>query len=255
MRLMKYELFRILHMKSFWLILSISSLFTVFSFFVDSKSIQIILSLPNSTYNDELINEYEKIVHFGYTGFINGANQVLILLIPLVISIIISAEAYKGTLINILSLGYSRTRVYVSKLLVSCLVTTFIYFCSTIIYGILASVEWGFSNSQFDWLRFFILIITKLLLFVGVCSVVVSISFIFNNKIISIIMSMAFFKILPVILSMFKTILNINYNFENFELASLISTNLDFSLSNLSIFLLISDKHCIFGFIQYNWYY
>lgn len=244
--LLKYEKNRVINSKSFWIILAVSTAFTLLSIIVTKvTAIQhgdIITFQDGSDIHQIFIGVY------GVDALISGMSDFLVTLVPVLISIFVAAElGSNGTIKNIISRGYTKQQVFISKLIVSYIIILVVIIISVIFHTILASVFWGFSKDIVPIGKVLSLFTTKLFAFFALGTTSVAIAFIVRNVGGAIAISVGLLRLMPFTLNSIILLANNDGSWlAKYEISSAISSIID---SNTSQEILLTVLFCSLGYI------
>lgn len=159
--LLRSDFYKLSKLKSFPICLLICVAFSVASIFILDFSNQV-LGGPELQFADQI-----------FPAFANNSS----LFFCIVISIFAASEFGFGTIKNTASRGFSRSAIYLSKLLVSFVITVVFVLASVLGYGVSAAALWGLGDlpSGF-WGNLALLAALQLLLNLAFASVFVMIS-------------------------------------------------------------------------------
>lgn len=117
------------------------------------------------------------------TMFQQGFTSDSLLFIAIVISIFIGSEFAHGTIKNIASKSFSRTKLFLSKWIVS-IATSIVYLLLyAVVFSVLAIILWGFGNPGAGfWSDFLLLTGCRILLNAAVCSIFVTLTMIIRQS-------------------------------------------------------------------------
>jgi len=256
-KLLNYERKRLLRTKSFWIVLTVAAIFTVFSLLMMKNS-----DLFMSAIGVDMIltGEIEDVIDepirlLGVDALISCAGNLLITLLPMFISIFVASEFSKGTLKNVISKGYSKTKVYFSKLIACCLASTTIIAVVAIINTLLATTFWGFSEGSIVWIKLISILSVKLLSFYALVSLSVFIAMTVRSSVGAIAINIGVVQFTPALLTSIAVIIRKEINlFVKYELSTVIIRLSDYKMveqheitSALIISLIYIVITCIIG--------
>ena len=160
-QLLRSDLYKLNKARYFWICLIINIALAVFSVYIidfsykiagDSMAAQ--MEAQNQTMQESGVNISTEGLATSYDE-LSASSQMLplsfgsgLLLIGIVVSLFVGGEFNHGTIKNIASRNYSRSKIYLSKLSVSILVAilfTLVYLAAT---TLTATVLWGFGNTE-----------------------------------------------------------------------------------------------------------
>lgn len=150
----------------------------------------VIVPIINNAVMDQIekqINSNGSITMPIYDGFhaifdsFSGAGNILIIL-AILVPIYVSSEFTNGTMKNIASKSFTRTQIYLSKLIVMLIVNTIIMISFVAVSTVTSTILWGFGeptkDALFQILRLFGL---EILLFCGLTALFNMISMLIKN--------------------------------------------------------------------------
>jgi len=230
LKLLNYERKRLVKSNCFWIILLVTSLFAVIS-------IVLIRNIPTFlTAIDADIVQIENSLRdlgipfrlFGSDALIFGAGDFLSIPLTILIAVLFASEFSNGTIKNVLSKGYPRTSVYLSKLISCCAAVTIIVFASASISSVFATIFWGFSDGIVLWGRLVVIFFVQLLAFYAIVSLAAFVSSIIRNTAGAVAANIVLFAFFPSILTFSAMLQGLDHMFfTRFEITNIIASLTD----------------------------
>lgn len=134
-KLLSADLYKLYRNQTFWLCTLIAAGLGVYMLIVDNT-----MNAPELVHNQLSANA--KNIGWALT---QNISDVVILLFSVPVSIFVASEFHGGTMKNIVTKGFGRTRIYFSKLLVSLLMMIFMFLTFMLASMVTGGILWGFT--------------------------------------------------------------------------------------------------------------
>lgn len=243
-RLLKFEWKRLLNYKSFWIILLIVVVFSVLSVAILKAGNSMLGAIGGDMVQSEEIGEAEttEIELLGVDSIVSGMGDSLITLLPIFVAIFVASEFTNGTLKNVLSRGYSKPKVYVSKLISSSIAATIIIVAAVVPNTILSTIFWRFSDGCVDWIKVLNIILVKVVCFYAVVSLAVFISMTVRSVGGAVALNIGLIRFTPFILTSIATLCGE-------EIDTLSKYEITTIITNLSDTTTVTDKDIVLALL------
>lgn len=226
--LIRTDIYKMLHMKSLYvcgficLALSVASLYLLeFSSIILTESMNEFGSDPSLTAAlAELSGSGQSWLAFGSSTLLFSA---------IIISLFVGSEFAQGTIKNTASKSFSRTKIYLSKVIVSVATTTVLLVLNGVLTILFATILWGFGSVDASYyMHIAKVIVTQLLLNAAYISVYVFICFTLKKSGASIAINILLINFASIVVSLLDLLINKITGFETTLTDYLISTNIMF---------------------------
>lgn len=195
--LLKSDFMKVKYSKSFWICLAYIILSVCLRAFLDRFGMS---ALPGA---DMVGSVSVTTSNTLFDSLMDAAGNNISTVLPIVIPMFICNEFIYGSYVNIVSKGINRKSLFLSKAILSWIITGIYFGITLFLYSLITSLTSGIGQLEIhDFIKMIFVLLTQLLAFEAMCTVIVFISFASKNAVIAIPASFCILRFLPPALDM-----------------------------------------------------